>query len=447
MTVSLVVLFSACFYQGESAYQIALRNGFIGTEQEWLDSLKGDKGEKGENGTNGVAGKDGANFNADYTATDLYNDALANGFVGDYMTFIKEVFGSDNTALNAQGLNKGLFSSCNVMCPYELISSVTGNPVQYTSGGAGIIYSLDKTTGDAIIVTNYHVVYRKSSSNENHINEVIQIYLYGDQYFQKPIDAEYVGGSADLDLAVLRVSASEQLKNSYCSQVEFFNSDALSLGETVVAIGNPQTSGTSVSTGTINVCSEYINIDNVLEQEVNMHVIRHDTPVNPGNSGGGLFNLKGQLVGLVNAKLAKENYENYCYAIPSNVVDLFTQNVLDFCLDSTNEKGCKPLFGIYVQTVDSTVSYDKETEKITVTEKIAVTGEVSGVSVGYFKDGDVLLSVTYDGATYSINGKHVVSNLQYKMRVGHKVKFEIERNGLPMNIEFVIPSGAMTYIN
>ena len=86
MCASCVFILASCGEPGESAYEIAVRNGFPGTEQEWLDSLKGEKGDKGADGEDGEDGVEGDNGAPGEAGKSAYELAKENGLVADGVT-------------------------------------------------------------------------------------------------------------------------------------------------------------------------------------------------------------------------------------------------------------------------------------------------------------------------------------------------------------------------
>ena len=210
--------------------------------------------------------------------------------------------GGDTVYAVAQGLR----SVVSIYCSHEVTSGGTSiwNPTPstqtYYSSGSGVVYKTEDD-GSAFVVTNYHVVYEKGSNTENHISDKIFIYLYGMVNEKYAIPATFVGGSANYDIAVLRVDKSEVMKKAIergsVKAVQIGDSDGVLPGQTAIAIGNPATEelgGISVTGGIISVESEYISMT-ALDSSgtVEMRVIRTDAPVNSGNSGGGLFNDAG----------------------------------------------------------------------------------------------------------------------------------------------------------
>lgn len=151
-----------------------------------------------------------------------------------------------------------------------------------SGNGSGVIY-----TTDGYIITNFHVVEEVASGNRRAV-----VVLYdGSQY-----EATYVLGDMDRDIAVIKINKND------CDTVTIGNSDASVLGEKVYAIGNPNGNGLTITDGILSakdhttyVTSSYITIKNE-------DVFLVTAAINAGNSGGGVFNAKGELIGIVNSK-------------------------------------------------------------------------------------------------------------------------------------------------
>ena len=256
--------------KGKSAYELAVENGFVGTEQEWLDSLKGDSGKDAET----------------LDTYDLYLQAVEHeNYSGTYLDFIKEYLtvSSDTTSLVA---SKSIASVVTV----SAYSSQNASPIN----GSGIIYDLDEN-GNAIIVTNYHVTY--SSSSENKAHKFYDLFLYGQDY-TKVINATFVGGSADYDISVLKVTASDVLKNSNAQKVSI-DTNTPKLGTTCLAVGNPNGDGIAISRGVVSVDSEPVKMT-IAGVTKSRRLLRHDCYITGGSSGGGLFDMNGNLIGITN---------------------------------------------------------------------------------------------------------------------------------------------------
>ncbi|MCM3694006.1 S1C family serine protease [Neobacillus niacini] len=168
--------------------------------------------------------------------------------------------------------------------------------------GSGVIY---KKAGDkAYVVTNQHVV-EGATQLEVTLNDGTKI------------PAKLLGGDVWTDLAVLEIDAAKIKKIA-----EFGNSDALKMGEPVMAIGNPlgATFSGSVTQGIISGINRTIPVDINQDgiMDWNAEVLQTDAAINPGNSGGALINIGGQLVGINSMKIAQSAVEGIGLSIPIN---------------------------------------------------------------------------------------------------------------------------------
>ncbi len=183
-------------------------------------------------------------------------------------------------------------------------SVVTGSFMgQYisTGAGSGVIF-----TDDGYIVTCYHVIEGATT-----INVVLRD---GQTY-----EAKTIGYDEQTDIAIIKIEATG------LSFAVFGDSDALVVGEDVVAIGNPLGElGGTVTNGIISALSREIIVQNQT-----MTLLQTNAAINPGNSGGGLFDAAGQLVGVVNAKSYGEEIEGLGFAIPSNTAYNVVSELLD----------------------------------------------------------------------------------------------------------------------
>ena len=164
-----------------------------------------------------------------------------------------------------------------------------------TVSGSGFILS-----EDGYIVTNYHVIQVAEESDLP-----IRVLLYdGTEY-----EASIVGREDVNDLAVLKIEATG------LSPVTMGNSDELQVGDEVYAVGNPLGElEFSMSTGHVSALNRVIST----EGADNISMFQLDAAVNPGNSGGPVYNTKGQVVGVVTAKYSDTDVEGLGFAIPSN---------------------------------------------------------------------------------------------------------------------------------
>ena len=357
---------------------------------------------------------------------------------------------NSSSSENILAAAKSLLSTVSVYCEFEKTASgfggVAGQTQKYSSAGSGVIYWLDKKAGDAIIVTNHHVVYDLNANTKNHISDKIQIFLYGQQLSQYAIDAEYVGGSMNYDLAVLKVEKNTVLMESGAIAADIADSNSVSVLESAIAIGNPEGSGISATVGHVNVESEYIQMMGADNQTyVEYRVMRVDAAVNSGNSGGGLFNSRGELIGIVNAKMSSSSVDNIGYAIPSNVVKGVVENIRYYCEGKEADTLKRCIMGITVSANSSKAEYDTATGKIRIVEEVMISDITATSSVkSYLKKNDVINSINIDGVKHEVIRIYNVVDAMLNARVGSSVVLNVTRNGEQLDITVPIVESMLT---
>lgn len=376
----------------------------------------------------------------------LKDASLTGGTIVGGDTYQVTVNSTGNESL--MGASKSLLSVVSVVCGFEKNVYYWGGgkgTQSYNAAGAGVIFKLDKEHGDAFVLTNYHVVYDSSSNTQNHISNSINLYLYGQESAKYAIPATYVGGSMSYDLAVLKISGSAVLAESAAVEATFADSNDVSVLQTAIAVGNPEARGISITVGYVNVDSEYITLtaaDDV--STVSLRVMRIDAAVNGGNSGGGLFDAEGNLIGIVNAKMSSSSVDNIGYAIPSNIAKYIAQNIIDYCDGKDNESVYRCLIGITVAASESHVEYDVETAKVHKVETVVVESVTEkSISDGKLQAGDVIDSLTIDGVDYEVSRMYNVIDSMLNVRVGSEVVFHVTRGGEKIDIEIEIPESAL----
>lgn len=273
---------------------------------------------------------------------------------------------------------------------------------QYVSSGAGSGVIVSE---DGYIITNNHVI--------EDATQITVTTTDGTSY-----EAKLVGRDDQLDVALLKIDASG------LTVASFGDSDAVNLGETVVAIGNPlgQLGGT-VTQGIVSSLNREITIDGKA-----MTLMQTDAAINPGNSGGGLFNDQGQLIGLVVAKSEGEDVEGIGFAIPINSV----QEILDDLLNYGYTKG-KAYLGVSLLDIRT----EQMARMYHVLEQgtyiYSVTEDSAAAKAG-LQSGDLVLKV---------NGKEITSTDDVKTMVqeagvGGTLTFTIVRNGQQGDIEVTV---------
>jgi Do/DeqQ family serine protease len=261
------------------------------------------------------------------------------------------------------------------------------------AGGSGVILS-----PDGLIVTNHHVIDGASQ---------VEVVLHNKQSYP----ARIVGRDPSTDLALLKIEASG------LPAISFGDSDKLETGEWVLAIGNPFDLTSTVTAGIVSGKGRNINI---IREKSNLAIesfIQTDAAVNPGNSGGALVNLRGELVG-INTAIASPtgSYSGYSFAVPASLV---RKVVLDLQEFGTVQRG---LLGVVVRDVDAVLAKEMGLAKI---EGVYVqeVNEGSAAQAGGIRKGDVLLK---------INGREVnsVPELQEnvgRLRPGQKAEVDLRR--------------------
>ncbi len=375
-----------------------------------------------------------------------FEEARADGYTGDFIRFLQETDHWDGGA----GAQTALRSVVSVYCLFRRANSSQG----FYGIGSGVIYSLGTAAGDAYIVTNYHVVYNADSAgNEriSHVSDSIVCYLYGaSRSSENEIEATYLGGVMEYDIAVLQVRSSTLLRGNgdtmSAAEVVAADSDSVSAGDRAFAVGNAEGSGISVTEGVVSVPLEYVGLkaaDDV--NTVTLPEIRTDAAINHGNSGGGLFNEKGELIGITNARLEKTGYLGFGYAIPANFALAVAQNIIDTCAVNAAAHGAaKAEPGISVIRSGSHSVYDAQTGKFYYEERLSVSGvSAEGRSHG-FHAGDVLVSATLlsHGKTrsYPLTTTVRFERLLLEARMDDSILFEIYRGSASVTLTVPLSS-------
>lgn len=171
---------------------------------------------------------------------------------------------------------------------------------QEQASGSGIIIGENDT--ELLLVTNYHVIEQADSLEVTFVNE-------------KTAEAVVKGTDESMDLAVIAIPLKELDRDTIgtIAIATLGDSDALSIGEPAIAIGNALGYGQSVTTGVISA------LNRMLESSDGSNsgpFIQTDAAINPGNSGGALLNIKGELIGINSNKIGGSRIEGMGYAIP-----------------------------------------------------------------------------------------------------------------------------------
>ena len=270
-----------------------------------------------------------------------------------------------------------------------------GQPVSAAAAGSGFVI-----TEDGYILTNYHVI--------EDANSIKVTFVDGTSY-----DATLVGGEEENDIAVLKINANG------LTPVIIGNSDNVQVGEQVVAIGNPLGELTySMTQGIISAKDRSITMEN---GEV-MNMLQTDTAINSGNSGGPLFDMYGQVIGITSAKLSGSSsssatIEGLGFAIPINDIKDMVTDIME-----NGYVTGKPYLGITVSTVPESVS-----ERYGMSQGALVeSGDpTSCAATAGLQKGDIITAL--NGTTVISSAELVEEKKQYQ--AGDTVSIDIERDG------------------
>lgn len=207
------------------------------------------------------------------------------------------------------------------------------------TSGSGII--IGENDEELLIVTNNHVV--------QDTNKLSVVFID-----QKEVKATVKGGDSDNDLAVIAVKLSDltQETRDKIALASIGNSDALKVGQGVVAIGNALGYGQSVTVGYVSALNREVKTDDGDSRKF----IQTDAAINPGNSGGALLNMNGEVIGINSVKYSSTQVEGMGYAIPITAVqDIITElsNKPTRTVVSDEEQGT---LGIQAQNIDESIS-------------------------------------------------------------------------------------------
>ncbi len=387
----------------------------------------------------------------------IYGDDLSyDEFLQKYLTV-----GADNTAV----IGQALLSSVKFYTEfYETGWTLNGNWPTRTDGttiytGSGVIYKIDEDY--VYFITNYHVVYSSKANADNatgnangqYIARGIYCYLYGSEndfersgsngsyarydYGDYAIECEYVGGSLTKDIALVRAKVEDVTAiRSDIREVTF--ADDYSVGETAIAVGNAEGEGISVTEGIVSVASEDINL-NIDGTTRSYRSMRIDSAIYGGNSGGGLFNAQGELIGITNA--GDEEDQNINYAIPVEIVRGMADNFYYYAKDGNDATNGAliPFFGASYAPENSRYVYDSAKGCGEIVEDIVV----SVVSSDSFAEKlglraeDVLTSLTIDGSTYELKRSYNVGDLLLTAREGSQISVTYTRGGQSVSSDTV----------
>ena len=274
--------------------------------------------------------------------------------------------------------------------PFEDMFKEFGTPQERKASALGSGFIIDK---DGTVVTNNHVI--KDADD-------ILVRVNGDKEYK----AKIIGTDPLSDIAVLKIESDDTFK-----PVKFGNSDLARIGDWVIAIGNPFGLGGTVTSGIISARNRSIGLSRYED------FIQTDASINQGNSGGPLFNMDGDVVGVNTAILSQGGSIGIGFAIPSNNAKQVVDQLIKY---GETKRGW---LGVRIQDVTKEIADAEELDK----PRGALVSSVSPGSPsekGGIKAGDIILE--FDGTV--INQMRELPMIVAQTEVGKTVRVKIWRN-------------------
>lgn len=296
----------------------------------------------------------------------------------------------------------------------EEMRNFFGGTQQYEVEGAGTGVIVGKNDSELLIATNNHVVEGATSLSVGFIDE-------------STVSAEVKGTDADNDLAVVAVKLSD-ISSDTMNQIKVASvgdSDSLELGQQVVAIGNALGYGQSVTSGYVSALNRSLTLTDANGSAMNSTgLIQTDAAINPGNSGGALLNMKGELIGINEAKTSStsdgSSVDNIGFAIPIDKAEESLQDLMNLPTREKVDESQASYLGIQGGSVTSEVTQLYGIPEGVIVSEVVENGPADQAGI---QKGDVITEL--DGRSIS-NMEQLQDVLQYYAS-GETVKVTVQR--------------------
>ena len=313
---------------------------------------------------------------------------------------------TDGTSMTMQQIAAVASPSVVAITTEQMSSSQTwfGGYYVQSGAGSGIIVSQD-----GYILTCAHVVSGATS---------VKVQLNGsDQSY----DATVVGVDSTSDIAVLKIDATG------LTPAVIGDSDKLAVGETTVAVGNPLgTLSNTVTQGIVSALNRQVTVE-----DNDMTLIQTDTSISPGNSGGGLFNANGELIGVVNAKSSYSEAEGIGFAIPINTAMDIAQQLIE------NGAVARPVLGVSILDIqDSSTAQQYGVSALGV--YVADVTKGGGAEAAGVQRGDRIIAIDDTAVSSTSTVKSYLADKQ----VGDTVALQVERDGKVLTLNVTLGNSA-----
>ena len=312
---------------------------------------------------------------------------------------------TDGTSMSLQQISSVVSPSVVAITTEQMSGSQTwfGGYYVQSGAGSGVIISQD-----GYILTCAHVVDGATS---------VKVQLQNGETY----DASIVGSDATSDIAVLKIEATG------LTPAVIGDSDALAVGETVVAVGNPLgTLSNTVTDGIISALNREVTVE-----DNDMTLLQTNASISPGNSGGGLFNANGELIGVVNAKSSYSEAEGIGFAIPIDSAMEIAQQLIE------NGAVIRPALGVKILDVMDANTANQLGVSATGVYVVEVTAG-GGAEAAGVQAGDRIIAVDDTAVSSSNSVKSYLADKQ----VGDTVNLQVEREGKVLTLTVTLGSGA-----
>ena len=313
---------------------------------------------------------------------------------------------TDGTSMSVQQIASVVSPSVVAITTEQMSSSQTwfGGYYVQSGAGSGVIISQD-----GYILTCAHVVSGATS---------VKVQLNGSD---ESYDATVVGQDSTSDIAVLKIDATG------LTPAVIGDSDALAVGEVAVAVGNPLgTLSYTVTDGIVSALNRQVTVQNN-----DMTLIQTDASISPGNSGGGLFNGNGELIGIVNAKSSYSEAEGIGFAIPINTAMDIAQQLIE------NGAVARPVLGVSILDVqDSSTAQQYGVSALGV--YVADVTKGGGAEAAGVQRGDRIIAIDDTAVSSTSTVKSYLADKQ----VGDTVTLQVERDGKVLTLNVTLGNSA-----
>ena len=286
---------------------------------------------------------------------------------------------------------------------YSIFGNYQDFETEVPASGSGVI--VQKTDTELLILTNNHVIESSESLSVTFIDD-------------ESVDAVVKGSDAAADLALIAI----KLENIPTKTMEAISiatlgdSDALEVGDQVVAIGNALGYGQSVTTGIISAK----NRDVATSKGTSSGLLQTDAAINPGNSGGALLNMKGEVIGINVAKYTSTSIEGMGYSIPSSKAKKIVESLSTLETREEIPESERGYLGVMVKNIDAQTA-----ESFGMPQGVFIYKFIEGSTAKNegLHEKDIITAMNGQGVTNFTD----LSSILSKYRVGETVTLTVQR--------------------